>query len=83
MKNSGFSGECRDPRRGVPRPACACSHGRLRKFRRAAALAELAAARVGVSEELASVLRLAATLEGGAATLSVSEDFNDIFDLGT
>ena len=60
----------------APRPACARSHGRLRKFKRAAA-------RVGVSEELASVLRLAVALEGGAATLSVSEVFNDIFDLGT
>ena len=42
-----------------------------------------AAARVGVSEELASVLRLAAALGGGATALSVSEDFNDVFDLGT
>ena len=76
MKNSGFSGERRSPRRGVPRPACARSHGRLREVERAAA-------RVVVSGELASVLRLAAALEGGAADLSVSEDFNDIFDLGT
>ena len=53
------------------------------KFMRAAAPAGRAAARVGVSEELASVLRLAAALGGGAAALSVSEDFNEFFDLGT
>ena len=41
------------------------------------------AARVVVSGELASVLRLAAALGGGATALSVSEDFKDIFDLGT
>ena len=74
---------CRGPRRGVPRPACARSHGRLRELERAAVLAGRAAARVVVSGELASVLRLAAALVGGAAALSVSEDFNDIFDLGT
>ena len=60
----------------MPRPACAHSRGRLRKF-------ECAVARVLVSGELASVLRLAAALVGGAATFSVCEDFNDIFDLGT
>ena len=83
MKNSGFSEERRGPRRGAPRLVCACSHGRLRRFMHATAPGGRAAARVGVSGELASVLRLAAALVGGAATLSVSEDFNDIFDLGT
>ena len=63
-------GEGRSPRMGMSQPVCARSHGRLRKFKRTAA-------RVGVSGELA------AALEGGAAALSVSEDFNDIFDLGT
>ena len=67
----------------VPQPACAHSRGRLKEFGRAAALAGRTAARVLVSGELASVLRLAAALVGGAAALSVSEDFNDIFDLGT
>ena len=38
---------------------------------RAAALAGRTTARVGVSGELASVLRLAAALVGGAAALSV------------
>ena len=42
---------------------------------RAAALGGRAAARVGVSVVLASVLRLAAALEGGAATLSASLHF--------
>ena len=67
----------------MPRPACTRSHVRLREFERTAALAGRAAARVVVSGELASVLRLAAALVGGAVALSVSEDFNDIFDLGT
>ena len=67
----------------MPRPACAHSRGRLKEFGRATVLAGRAAAHVVVSGELASVLRLAAALEGGAATLSVCEDFNDIFDLGT
>ena len=60
----------------VSRPACSRSLGRLKELERAAA-------RVLVSGELAFVLRLAAALGGGAAALSVSEDFNDIFDLGT
>ena len=67
----------------MPRPACAHSLGRLKKLERAAALAGRAAARVLVSGKLASVLRLAAALGGGAAALRVSEDFYDIFDLGT
>ena len=75
MKNSGFSEERRGPRRGVPRPACARSHGRLREFERTAALAGRAAARVVVSGELASVLRLAATLVVGVAALSASSHF--------
>ena len=48
----------------MPRPACVHSLGRLKELRRAAALAEHAAARVLVSGKLASVLRLAAALEG-------------------
>ena len=67
----------------MPRPACARSHGRLKELERAAALAGRAAARVLVRGELASVSRLAVALGGGAAALSVSEDFNDIFNLGT
>ena len=47
---------------------CARDHGRPKKFMRAAA-------RVGVSVVLASGLRLAATLEGGAAALSASLHF--------
>ena len=68
MKNSGFGEERRGPRRGAPQPACARGHGKPRGFKRAAA-------RVGVSVVLASVLRLAAALEGGAATLSASLHF--------
>ena len=60
----------------MPRPACARNHGRLWECERAAA-------RVLVSRELASVLRLAAALGGGAAALSDSGDFHDIFDLRT
>ena len=60
----------------MPQPACAHSRGRLKEFGRAAA-------RVLVSGELASVLRLAAALVGGAAALSDSGDFHDIFDLRT
>ena len=59
----------------MPRPACARSHGRLREFEHVAALAGRAAARVVVSGELASVLRLAAALVGGVAALSVSSHF--------
>ena len=50
MKNSGFSGERRGPRRGVPRPACVRSHGRLKKLEHAAALAGRAVAHMVVSE---------------------------------
>ena len=67
----------------MPRPACAHSLGRLKKLRRAAALAGHVAARVLVSGKLASVLRLAATLGGGAAALSDSGDFHDIYYLRT
>ena len=67
----------------VPRPACAHSLGRLKKLERAAALAGRAAARVVVSGELASVLRLAAALVGGVATLSVCLYFEGYLGLGT
>ena len=69
--------------RGAPRPVCARSHGRLRRFMRAAAPSGRTAARVGVSVLLASVLRLAAALGGGVAALSDSGDFHDIFYLRT
>ena len=68
MRNSWFGEERRGARRGAPRPMCAHGHGRPRRFMRGTA-------RVGVSVVLASVLRLAAALVGGAATLSASLSF--------
>ena len=67
----------------MPRPACARSHWRLRELERAATLAGRAAAHMVVSGELASVLRLAAALVGGAATLSVCLYFEGYLGLGT
>ena len=58
MRNSGFGGESRGPRRGAPRPVCARGHG------------VRAATGVGVSGVLASVSRLVMVLVGRAATLS-------------
>ena len=72
---SGFGGESRDPRRGVPRPVCARGHGRPRGSCAPRRLVRAPRPMWGVSVVLASVLILAATLVGGVAALSASLSF--------
>ena len=69
VRKSGFGDEGRGPRMGAPRLRVA------EKFMHAATLGARAAARVCCRGVLASVLSLAATLEGGVATLSASLPF--------